>query len=87
LSAAYLALDIGALARHLPITNCTCFGTYLAQRLSPFVVLQETTVVALLVWLLASVSTWPSTNRDARRNEEHAHSHRRPPFVTWFTAP
>lgn len=34
ISCTYLALDLGALARHLPIPNCTRFGAYLAQRLS-----------------------------------------------------
>ena len=88
LSCAYLALDVGALARHLPIRSCTCFGTYLAQRLSWFVVLQETTVLTLLTWLFASTSRWPSLNRGQRSGAaEHPHAHRRAPFATWFTAP
>ena len=87
LSFAYLALDVGALARHLPIQNCTCFGTYLAQRLSPSIVLQETTVIALLLWVLSSTSKWPSANHDARGRNEHTHPHRRPPLATWFTSP
>lgn len=85
LSCAHLALDIGALARHLPIENCTCFGTYFAQRLSWFVLLQETTVLALLAWLFRSTSKWPSLDHVARNGTEHPHL--RAPFATWFTAP
>jgi hypothetical protein len=60
LSSAYLALEVGALARHLPIQSCTCFGSYLAQRLSWFVIVQETAVMALLTWLFRSTARWPS---------------------------
>jgi methylamine utilization protein MauE len=86
LSCAYLALDIGALVRHLPIQNCTCFGTYLAQRLSKLVLLQETAVIALLTWLFASTSKWPSSNRGHAPSTTR-HAHRRRPLASSFTAP
>ena len=92
LSCAYLALDLGALARHLPIASCTCFGTFLAQRLSWFVVLQEAAVIALLTWLFASTTRWPLYDRLAPAGAAEpapppAHRHRRSPFAAWFTAP
>jgi len=96
LSCAYLVLGAGALARHLPIANCTCFGTFLAQRLSPVVLLQEAAVIALLAWLFTSTTQWPSVDRairkendaqaEAARRFHHAHHHRSP-FAAWFTAP
>lgn len=81
LSCAYLSLDVGAFARQLPIENCTCFGAYLPQKLSWFVLAQEILVIALLTWLFTSVTRWPSL--------EHAGNppHRRSPFAAWFTAP
>jgi hypothetical protein len=92
LSCAYLSLDVGAFARHVPIQNCTCFGTYLAQRLSWFVVLQETAVIALLTWLFASTAKWPLLDRASPSAAVPAaplprHRHRRSPFAAWFTAP
>lgn len=87
LSCAYLSLDAGALARHLPIQNCTCFGTYLAQRLSWFVIAQESAVTALLGWLFTSIWKWPSLDRAAAAEHPHPHPHRRSPFAAWFTAP
>jgi hypothetical protein len=86
LSCAYLALDAGALARHLTIANCTCFGSYLAQRLSWFVLLQETTVIAFLTWLFTTTSKSASSNRGEARSTR-ADPHRRASFATWFTAP
>ncbi len=41
LSCAYLSLDAGAYVRHLPIANCTVFGSFLPQRLSWLVLPQE----------------------------------------------
>jgi hypothetical protein len=64
LSAAYLTLDLGALARHLSIENCTCFGAYLPQKLSWFVLFQELYVIALLSWLATTVTKWPSLAGD-----------------------
>jgi len=90
LSVAYLVLDAGALARHLPIANCTCFGTFVAQRLSPVVLLEEAVVIAVLGWLFASSMRWRNENdaqaEAARRLRHHAHHHRSP-FAAWFTAP
>lgn len=91
LSCAYVALDVGAFARHLPIQNCTCFGTYLVQPLSWFVLLQEITVIAVLTWLFTSTMRWPSLDHVGRpehaRPEHPHHPHRRSPFAAWFTAP
>ena len=90
LSCAYLALGAGALARHLPIANCTCFGTYLAQRLSAVVLLEEALVIAALAWLFTSTMRWRNENdaqaEAARRVHHHVHHHRSP-FAAWFTAP
>lgn len=61
ISLAYLALDVGALARHLPIDNCTCFGTYVPQGLSWSSLAQKAAVVALLAWL--SSATLRSSSR------------------------
>jgi hypothetical protein len=60
LSCAYLSLTLGAYARQVPIESCTFFGRYLPQRLSWFVLLQETYVVAMLAWLFSIVLRWPS---------------------------
>src|SRR3954467_5511733 len=61
LSGAYLVLDAGALARHLPTASSTLLG----QRVSWIVMAEEAYVSAVLVWLIrASLwSRWP----DARR--------------------
>ncbi len=88
LSCAYFSLDVGAFARHLPIQNCTCFGSYLPQRLSWLVVAQETAVIALLTWLFTSTMRWPSLDRArVAPPPMHPHPHRRSPFAAWFTAP
>ena len=89
LSCAYLSLDVGALARHVAIQNCTCFGTFLPQRLSWFVLAQESAVIGLLTWLFTSTMRWPSLNhvgRIAPAAPLH-HARRRLPFAAWFTAP
>jgi hypothetical protein len=67
MSCAYLSLYAGAYARHLPIHSCTCFGAYLAQPLSRFVLLEEGAVVALLAWLFTTVMKWPSLEHVGRR--------------------
>ncbi|MDB4934068.1 MAG: hypothetical protein JWP87_1040 [Labilithrix sp.] len=66
MSCAYLALDVGAYARHLPIENCTCFGVYLRQRLSWFVILQESAVIVLVGWLFTTVMQWRSLDNVVR---------------------
>jgi hypothetical protein len=75
ISCTYLALDLGALARHLPIQNCTCFGAYLPQRLSRIVIVEESAVIALLSWLFVSVMKWPSLNHVVRPVRPRALSH------------
>jgi hypothetical protein len=89
LSCAYLSLDLGALARHLTIANCTCFGTYLPQRLSWFVIAQEAVVIGLLTWLFTSTMRWPSLDHVGANaaGEPPHHPHRRLPLAAWFTAP
>lgn len=57
---AYLALDAGALVRHVPIQSCACFGVFLPQRLSAFVLVQEAAVLGVLGWLFLRVLRWPS---------------------------
>ncbi len=52
LSTAYLLLTGHAYARGLDVRNCTCFGGFLAQRLSVFVVAQDAYVLIWTVWLL-----------------------------------
>ncbi|MEA2752196.1 MAG: hypothetical protein QOI41_6339 [Myxococcales bacterium] len=87
LSCAYLSLDVGAFARHLQIQSCTCFGTYLPQRLSWFVVVQETVIIGLLTWLFTRTMRWPSLDHIAHTAAEPPHPHRRSPFAAWFTVP
>lgn len=84
LSVAYLSLDLGAMARALPIENCTCFGSYLPQALSWIVIAQEVIVIALLSWLFTTVLRWPSLEH---AQEPPHHAHRRAPFAAWFTSP
>ena len=47
---AYLLLITQAYLRDLPILNCTCFGTYLSQPLSPFVLVQDLFVLFWSGW-------------------------------------
>jgi hypothetical protein len=75
ISCTYLALDLGALARHLPIRNCTCFGIFLPQKLSWIVIAQEAVVIGLLSWLFVSVMKWPSLNHLAPPMRRRALSH------------
>ncbi len=58
ISLAYAVLDVEGYARGLPIRNCTCFGVYLAQRLSWFVLVQEAYVMAILLALLRKATRW-----------------------------
>jgi hypothetical protein len=58
LSFTYLALDVGALARHVPTAGSTSFGAYLAQPLTASVLAQDTLVIVLLAWLFTRVVTW-----------------------------
>jgi pyruvate/2-oxoglutarate dehydrogenase complex dihydrolipoamide dehydrogenase (E3) component len=59
-SVAYAVLDLQGYARGLSVDNCTCFGVYLAQRLSWFVLLQEAYVIWMMQSLARKASTWPA---------------------------
>lgn len=52
---AYALLTTQAFARGLEIANCTCFGGYLPQRLSGFVLAQDALLVAWSAWVLLRV--------------------------------
>jgi hypothetical protein len=47
---AYAVLTIGASVRGIEVFNCTCFGAFLPQRLSPFVLAQDIAMVAWTLW-------------------------------------
>jgi hypothetical protein len=49
---AYAGLTTSAYLRGLAIDNCTCFGVYLPQRLSWFVLVQDVLVVWWSLWAL-----------------------------------
>ena len=49
---AYFLLTSQAYLRGLPISNCTCFGTFLPQPLSPFVMAQDVVIVVWAGWEL-----------------------------------
>lgn len=71
LSGGYLALELGAFARHLPIQSCTSFGAYLGQRLTWGVLVQEALVIGALTWQVTKLARWPSlaaTSGQARRS-------------------
>jgi hypothetical protein len=55
----YLALLASAWSRDLAIANCTCFGGFLAQRLSPWVFAQEVSMISWCVWQLVQIGRWP----------------------------
>lgn len=42
----YAALTASAVGRGLTVDNCTCFGVFLRQRPSPFVLLQDAGMIA-----------------------------------------
>jgi hypothetical protein len=56
LQLAYAFLSISAYVRGLEITNCTCFGIYLAQRLSWFVLVQDAYMIAYAGWQLIKIA-------------------------------
>lgn len=58
LSFAYLSLDVGALARGLPIDNCTCFGAYLPQKLGWLAMATELYVIGALAWTAHTTLRW-----------------------------
>ncbi len=60
ISLAYLTLMSSAWSRDLHIANCTCFGGFLAQRLSGWVFLQEASMISWCLWQLVQISRWPT---------------------------
>lgn len=54
----YATLSTQAYARGLDIRNCTCFGVYLAQRLSWFVLLQDAYMIFYSSWQVRKISRW-----------------------------
>jgi hypothetical protein len=55
-SLAYAALTFSAYGRGLEVANCTCFGVYLKQRLSPFVLFQDVYMIGFCGWVLRQLS-------------------------------
>ena len=55
---AYAIMTTQAFARGLEITNCTCFGVYLAQRLSWFVLLQDAYMILYAGWVVRKLTAW-----------------------------
>jgi hypothetical protein len=56
ISVGYATLIVQAYVRGLQIDNCTCFGVFLAQRLSPWVIAQEASMLAWTGWLVARMA-------------------------------
>lgn len=59
LSFTYLALDAGALARHLTGARSLLFGGYLAPPLSWLVAFDQALAIAVLAWLFTRAMAWP----------------------------
>lgn len=57
-SIAYAIMTTRAYVFGLAIENCTCFGKYLAQRLSPFVLAQDAYMLFYTGWQLTKVRRW-----------------------------
>ena len=53
---AYLVLTGGAWLRGLDVANCTCFGVYLPQKLSLFVLFQDVLMLMWAAWALRTVT-------------------------------
>ena len=62
----YAALDASAWMRGIPVENCTCFGVYLTQRLSPFVLAQEAVMLVYVGWMVVTAAR--SRRADRRRS-------------------
>lgn len=54
----YALLTSQAYLRGLDVANCTCFGVYLAQRLSWFVLLQDAYMLIYSGWVLRKTAAW-----------------------------
>lgn len=52
---AYAALSIGTRLRGIEVLNCTCYGAFLPQRLSTFVLLQDLWMVTWTAWTVWSL--------------------------------
>lgn len=50
-------MAVQALARGIELDNCGCFGAYLGQRLSGWILLQDAVFVALAVFVVVRSST------------------------------
>ena len=57
-TAAYLLMTGQAYVRGLEIENCTCFGVYLAQRLSGFVLVQDIYMIVYATWQQRRIRIW-----------------------------
>ncbi len=57
----YAVLTIQAYVRGIEVANCTCFGVYLAQRLSWFVLLQDAYMLLYTGLMLKKTHAWLST--------------------------
>ena len=57
-TAAYLLMTGQAYLRGLEIENCTCFGVYLAQRLSWFVLVQDIYMIFYATWQQRRIRLW-----------------------------
>lgn len=58
LQLAYATLSTQAYARGLAVDNCTCFGVYLAQRLSWFVLVQDAYMIVFAALQLPKIARW-----------------------------
>ncbi len=57
----YAAVTTQAYVRGLEVANCTCFGVYLAQRLSWFVLLQDAYMLLYTGLMAKKTHAWLST--------------------------
>jgi hypothetical protein len=63
-SVGYAFATVGAYLRGARVENCTCFGTYLKQRLSPWVLVQD---ASMLLWTFTVLRSALGTRGGARR--------------------
>lgn len=55
---AYAVMTTRATLLHIHVGNCTCFGKFMAQPLSPFVLAQDALMLVYTAWQLAKVRGW-----------------------------
>ncbi|WP_435057732.1 MauE/DoxX family redox-associated membrane protein [Streptomyces sp. bgisy060] len=65
-SLVWTVLAVQAYARELMVANCGCFGDYLVQRLSWFVLLQDALTLLYAAVLLRAARTAPSREHAGR---------------------